>query len=282
MKLGVLTFALESCGDPAILAKKAEEVGFYSFWVPEHPVVPVDYSTRYPDFPEGKMPEPYSHIADLFVALARASAVTSTIKLGTGVCLIPERNPLLLAKEVATLDYYCGGRFLFGIGAGWLREETEIMGGDFPHRWTQTQESILAMKELWTQDESQYHGRYYDFPAVRSFPKPTQKQHPPILLGGTSRRVFQRIVEWGDGWMPVEASIDEIKRRRLLLLELAAQAGRDPNSLEVLAFSGPQNYRDRDTLRALEEAGVDHAVLFLALEKRVALAELEELAGNLL
>jgi alkanesulfonate monooxygenase SsuD/methylene tetrahydromethanopterin reductase-like flavin-dependent oxidoreductase (luciferase family) len=123
----------------------------------------------------------------LIVALARASAVTKTIKLGTGICLIPERNPLLLAKEVATLDRLSGGRFIFGIGAGWLKEETEIMGGDFAHRWTQTKDAILAMKALWTQDEAEYHGQYYDFPRVRSFPKPAQKPHPPIFLGGSAK-----------------------------------------------------------------------------------------------
>ena len=105
------------------------------------------------------------------------------LKLGTGICLVPERNPLLLAKEIATLDMYSHGRFLFGIGAGWLREETELMGGDFAHRWSQTREAVLAMKELWTTTESEYHGRYYDFAPVYSFPRPTQRPHPPVYLG---------------------------------------------------------------------------------------------------
>ena len=281
MQLGVLTFALESSGDPARLAEKAEQLGFSSFWVPEHPIVPVHYDSHYADFPDGRMPEPYSHISDPFVALARASAATHTIQLGTGVCLIPERNPLLLAKQVATLDHLSGGRFILGIGAGWLKEETEIMGGDFAHRWAQTKDAIHAMKALWTQDEAEYHGTYYNFPPVRSFPKPVQKPHPPILLGGTSQHVFQRIAQWGDGWMPVEAPLEEMQRGRQQLMAAADKAGRDPASIQVFAFSGPQKNRDPETLRALEKAGVDHTVLFLALDEKTALAELEDLARQL-
>jgi len=140
---------------------------------------------------------------DPFIALARASAVTTKITLGTGVCLIPEHNPLLLAKQVATLDNFSGGRFIFGVGAGWLREETQIMGGDYDHRWGQTREAILAMKEQWTKDEAEFHGKYYDFPPVISFPKPLQQPHPPIYVGAmTAGNVFRRVVTYGNGWMP--------------------------------------------------------------------------------
>ena len=170
--------------DVAILAEKAEDLGFESFWVAEHPVMPVNTpSSPYRGSPDGVIPDSFGRLVDPLVALARASAVTQTIRLGTAVCLVPERNPLLLAKEIATLDHFSGGRFTFGIGAGWVKEETEIMGGDFPHRWTQTREAVLAMKELWTKEEAEYHGRYYDFPTVRCFPKPAQKPHPPILPG---------------------------------------------------------------------------------------------------
>jgi alkanesulfonate monooxygenase SsuD/methylene tetrahydromethanopterin reductase-like flavin-dependent oxidoreductase (luciferase family) len=136
--------------DVAFMARTAEELGFESFWCAEHPFIPVHTTSRFPGSPDGVIPETYSHFIDPFVALARASGVTKRVKLGTGIVLVPERNPLLLAKEISTLDLFSGGRFLFGIGAGWLREETELMGGDFDHRWTQTRESILAMKELWT------------------------------------------------------------------------------------------------------------------------------------
>src|SRR5262249_2474799 len=146
--VGVFLLPSERSVDPAAVAKRAEELGFASFWVPEHPILPVHTTSRYPGSPDGRVPLLVGVIADPFVALARASAVTSKIMLGTGVCLVPERNPFHLAKEIATLDHFSGGRFLFGIGAGWLKEESEIMGADFPHRWTQTREAILAMKEL--------------------------------------------------------------------------------------------------------------------------------------
>ena len=158
-----------------------------------------------PGAADGIVPESYSHFVDPFIALARASGATTTLKLGTGITLVPERNPLLLAKEISTLDFFSGGRFLFGIGTGWHREETAIMGGDFDHRWTQAREAILVMKELWTKTEAEYHGKYYDFPPVRSYPKPAQKPHPPVILGGHARTVLERIVEWGDGWLPNRA-----------------------------------------------------------------------------
>src|SRR5262245_4444076 len=163
MEIGVFTYGPTAYCDTAVLAQKAEELGYHSYWVTEHPILPVTYAARLTFYPEG-VPTFYAELADPFVALARASAVTKTIQLGTGICLVPERNPLLLAKEVATLDRLSGGRFLLGIGAGWLKEETEIMGGNFEHRWAQTKDGILAMKELWTKDESEYQGRFYNFP----------------------------------------------------------------------------------------------------------------------
>ena len=212
-KVGIFSFEVDTSADPALLAKRAEELGFESFWVPEHAILPVRTTSPYAGSADGVIPEEYGRIVDPFVALARASAVTTTIKLGTGICLVPERNPLLLAKEIATLDRYSDGRFIFGIGAGWLREETEIMGADFDHRWTQTRESIEAMKQLWTQDEAEYHGTYYDFPPVKSIPKPVQSPHPPVYLGGKARNVFRRVVAYGDGWMPNRTSASGNPRR---------------------------------------------------------------------
>lgn len=283
MKVGVFLLASEKAADPAVVAQRAEELGFASFWVPEHPILPVHYTSRYPASPDGRIPAAVGIIADPFVALARASAATSTIQLGTGVCLVPERNPLLLAKEVATLDYYSGGRFLFGIGAGWLKEETEIMGGDFAHRWTQTRDAILAMKELWTKEEAEYHGKYYNFPAVRSFPKPAKRPHPPVLLGGSSRYVFKRIVEWGDGWLPTATSPEELKRGRTTLNELAEKAGRDPKTIEVIAFGQPGQYGNREELKALENAGLSHATVWLRrMTENEVIPELEDLARRVL
>ena len=285
MKIGVFEFCIDKSVDPAMIAKRAEELGFDSFWVPEHAVIPIKTSSPYPASDDGKIPDEYGRITDPFVSLARASAVTKTIELGTGICLIPERNPLELAKEVATLDHFSGGRFIFGIGAGWLREETEIMGGDFDHRWGQTKDAVLAMKELWTQEEAEYHGKYYDFPAVRSFPKPARKPHPPIYMGGSSKYVFKRVVEWGDGWMPVLASVEYIKEGRQRLNELAEQAGRDPKEIAVLAFGFPGKFRTGDEIKELELGGVDHATIWLQQSEGgedAVLAELESLAQSVL
>jgi len=283
MKIGVFEFAIDQSTDPAVLAKRAEELGFASFWVPEHAIIPIKTSSPYPGSEDGVIPDAYGRILDPFVALARVSGATQTIQLGTGICLIPERNPLLLAKEVATLDRLSGGRFLFGIGAGWLKEETEIMGGNFPQRWTQTKEAIMAMKELWTKDEASYEGRFYNFPAVRSFPKPLQKPHPPIFMGGASKNVFKRVVEWGDGWMPVRAKLDYIKEGRATLNQLAERARRDPKSIEVLAFGWPGAFRTRDEVNDLAKAGVDHCTIWLTQsETKDAVKEIEQLAKAVL
>jgi probable F420-dependent oxidoreductase len=283
MDIGVFAFLTDRSVDPAVLAKKAEELGFESFWVPEHPIIPVTTTSRYAGAADGKIPESYGRIADPFVALARASGATQTIKLGTGICLVPERNPLLLAKEIATLDHFSGGRFIFGIGAGWLEEESEIMGCDFPHRWTQTREAVLAMKELWTKDEAEYHGTYFDFPPVRSFPKPAQKPHPPVLLGGTATNVFKRVVEWADGWMPTRTSPERVRRGRETLNRLAEEAGRDPDSIETTAFGFAGQFQTRESIEEMADAGASRVTLWMEnTEGEAALAELESLAGEML
>jgi probable F420-dependent oxidoreductase len=280
MKLGVLMFPTRQPIDVAVVARQAEALGFDSLWLGEHPIMPVHSTSPFPGAPDGRIPDAYSWFVDPFVALARASGVTTTLKLGTGITLVPERHPLLLAKEIATLDYFSGGRFLFGVGAGWHKEETEIMGGNFAHRWTQTREAIEAMKALWANEAAEYHGRYYDFPLVRSFPQPVQQPHPPIFLGGSAQQVFKRTVEYGNGWMPTRSTPELIKQGRAVLNELAVEAGRDPKSIEVMAYIAPA---DRTKLQALAEAGADAAVMLLAKESEAAtLAELEQLAQQVL
>src|SRR3989442_11590202 len=206
MNIGISLFSGRQPIDAAVVAQKAEALGFDSLWLGEHPVIPVHSTSSAPGSSGGSIPDFYSRLVDPFVALARASAVTTTLRLGTGITLVPERNPLVLAKEIATLDYFSKGRFLFGIGAGWNKEETEIMGGDFTHRWTQTREAIEAMQALWANDAAEYHGTYYDFPPVRSCPRPVQRPHPPIFLGGSAKQVFQRTVAYGNGWMPTRST----------------------------------------------------------------------------
>ncbi len=280
MDIGISTFPTDYSADIALVAKRAEELGFESLWVPEHPILPVRAKTPWPGSADGVIPRVYADIVDPFVALARASAVTSTLKLGTGICLVPERNPLLLAKEVATLDMYSGGRFLFGIGAGGLREETEMMGGDFPHRWSQTREAILAMKALWTQTESEYHGAFYDFPPVYSFPRPAQRPHPPVLLGGMARNVFKRVVAWGDGWMPNRVTPEQIKQGRATIDELAEAAGRDPSSIQIAVFGQAS---DRDLVLRLEDAGADRVMIKVETAPEAeTMAQLDSIAAAVL
>jgi probable F420-dependent oxidoreductase len=219
--------------------------------------------------------------ADPFIALARASAVTQTLKLGTGVCLVPEHHPLLLAKQVATLDNFSGGRFLFGIGAGWLSEETAIMGGNFAHRWGQTREAILALKAIWSQETAEFHGKYYDFPPVISFPKPVQQPHPPIYIGAFGMgHVFRRVVTYGNAWMPWMFTPEQIQRGRTILNDLARRAGRDPYSIEVVAMPVPA---ELDAFKAYEDAGANGVVVMLmpATAKEMV-RELEQIAQQVL
>jgi probable F420-dependent oxidoreductase len=281
MKVGVFYFATDYSIEVTTLATKVEELGFESLWLPEHPIIPV-HQGQLPDgyFKDGILPKYYFDVVDQFVALGAAAAVTSTLKIATGITLVPERNPLLLAKEVATVDLISGGRFLFGIGAGWLKEETEIMGGNFPRRWSQTRESILAMKQLWTTVESEFHGEFYDFPPVYSFPRPVQRPHPPIHLGGSAKNVFKRVVEYGDGWMPALGGPEVILEGRRELDRLCEEVGRDSSSIEITAFHEPA---DRELIKKLEEAGTDRVILELGTIKTdEALAQLESHAEAVL
>jgi probable F420-dependent oxidoreductase len=284
MKVGIMTVSV----DVAALAQRSEALGFDSFWVPEHTATPVHIApktTAYRLHLEADgTPQPLycsGKFVDPFIALAWASAVTQTIKLGTGVCLVPEHHPLLLAKQVATLDNFSGGRFLFGIGAGWLNEETEIMGGDFAHRWGQTREAILAMKALWSQEAAEFHGKYYDFPPVISFPKSVQQPHPPIYIGAFGMgNVFRRVVTYGNAWMPWLFTPEQIRQGHAILNGLARDAGRDPQSIEVVAIPVPAK---PDAFKAYEEAGADAVVVVLmpAPEKEMV-RELEQIAQKVL
>ena len=266
--------------DVAEIAAQAEALGFESIWLPEHPVMPVRAESRYPGSADGSIPEYMSDMADPYIGLARASAVTSRIRLGTGITLLPERNPLVLAGAIATLDRFSGGRFLLGIGTGWLREETEIMGGDFAHRWTQAREAVAVMRALWTEDAAEYHGQYYDFPPVQCNPKPAQAGGPPVILGGNARNVFRRVARWGDGWMPTGATPEQVAAGRAAIDELAEASGRDPAGIGITVFG---QAADRELIGRFAEAGAGRVIVRLAdTSSREALAEMGRIAEAVL
>ena len=235
MSVGIIVPLPAYTLNPAFIAKKAEDLGFESIWYHEHPILPVTSASPFPAT-GGEIPWTYGHFSEPYISLAMAAAVTSKIKLATGITLVHERNPLILAKEISVLDLHSQGRFIFGVGAGWNREETAMMGGDFDHRWTQTREAVEALKELWTKDEAEYHGQYYDFPPVYCNPKPVQKPHPPVLLGGNAKNVLQRVARWGDGWLPNRATPDQIEESKKILEVLEAERGREPGSLTISVF----------------------------------------------
>ena len=242
MKLGIAMFTTDYSVDPVTLARLVEERGFESLFFPEHTHIPVSRKTPYPA--GGELPREYSHIYDPFVALAAAATATERIKLATGICLVIERDPIVTAKEVASLDMVSGGRFLFGVGAGWNLEEMENHGTNPKRRFSIMRERIEAMKAIWTQDEAEYHGEHVDFDPIWSWPKPVQKPHPPILVGGNGEKVLERVVAYGDEWMPNPQR--GVRERIAELQRLAEEAGRGPIPVTLeRRQAGPRGDRAR-------------------------------------
>ncbi|HEY2525240.1 MAG TPA: LLM class F420-dependent oxidoreductase [Candidatus Binataceae bacterium] len=262
MDIGFLMAATAECGDLAEIARAAEQSGYESLWMAEHPVIPIGMKTQFPFTPDGKLPEHYARWADPFIALAVAAAVTKKIKLGTGVCLVPERETLITAKMAASLDLVSGGRFLLGVGAGWLREETEAMGANFGLRWKRTREGVEAMRVLWTKREASYRGELVRFAPLRSEPKPVQKAGPPVLLGAHGPKALERVARTYDGWMPLVASAEELKASVAELRRLAAERGRDPGSIAISPLVDPgENGPSADEIKRYHEAGASRLIL---------------------
>src|SRR5918998_2726925 len=232
MKFGIEMFPTDYSIGVTELGRAAEDMGFESVFFPEHTHIPTSRRSPWPGGAE--LPKEYSHTLDPFVALGAVAAVTSTIKLGTGICLVIERDPIVLAKEVASLDFLSGGRVLFGIGGGWNYEEMEHHGTKPTLRWKILRERILAMKAIWTQDEAEYHGEFVDFDPIWSWPKPVQQPHPPILVGGSGPRTLDRVIEYGDEWMPIGGRATNVGERIAELQRMAAEAGR--GSIPVTIF----------------------------------------------
>ncbi len=257
MDYGLVQFSTDEAIHPAELARAAEERGFESLLFPEHTHIPVSRRSPWPGGPD--LPREYQRTNDVFVALAMAAAVTTRLRIGTGVCLVVERDPITLAKEVATLDSLCGGRMIFGIGGGWNAEEMEDHGTNFKRRWSILRERVEAMKAIWAQDEASYHGEHVSFDALWSWPKPVSKPHPPILLGSGSARGRQRVVEYCDGWMPI-AGRDDIDAGIHDLWSRADAAGRPRESLSVTIYGAPPK---PDAIERYRKAGVSRVVFGL-------------------
>jgi len=275
MHYGVLMFATDYAIRPDELAVAAEERGFESVFFPEHTHIPASRKSPWPGGAE--LPKEYWHTHDLFVALAAAAAVTKRIKVGSGICLVIEHDPILMAKEVASIDFLSNGRMIFGIGGGWNAEEMENHGTAFKTRWKLLRERILAMKEIWTKEEAAFHGEFVDFDPIWSYPKPVQKPHPPILMGGDTPTARQRVVDFCDGWMPIGINPAGILEGMKDLAERARAAAKKPSDFPVTVFGAAGN---PDVLKQFADAGVERAIFWVPPEPREkVLGILDKYAG---
>ena len=288
MKLGLF---LPMLAEPAKLrrllvtgATTAEKVGFHSLWFPEHVVLVDDPRSKYPYSEDGTLGiGPGSGMLEPFVAIATAAAVTERIRLGTGICLVPQRSPIYTAKQVADCDVLSGGRIDFGVGIGWLREEFDALGADFDERAHLCREYLAAMTSLWTEDVSEHQGNLLVIPPVRMFPKPVQKPHPPILFGGESMNALRRVADLGQGWFGFHLSPDEAAERVHTLNGVLSKRGRRPDSIEVSVSPYLKPHRDAAALEAYADAGVDQVILMAFASDEDALRdEIEQIAGNLM
>lgn len=268
MKLGLFlplvgANASSACLGPA--ARTAEARGFHSLWVGEHVALFDAPRSRYPYAPDGSFPiPPDTGMLEPFTALSYAAALTTTIRLGTGICLVPQRQPLYTAKSVADLDVLSNGRVDFGVGIGWQREEFDALGVPFEHRGTRCRDYLDAMKSLWQDDVSNHAGEFTSFAGVRFYPKPVQRPHPPILFGGESTAALRRVAAMGDGWFGFNVGPDEIAGHVGRLDEALAHRGRTRSEISVKVSPYLKRGADADGLRRYREAGVDEVILTVA------------------
>lgn len=261
LKIGLSTFPTDDSMPPAALALAAEERGFESVFFPDHTHVPVKLTSAFPD--GGEVPIAYKHGIDPLVAMAAAAAVTNRIRLGTAVCLVVQRDPIILAKQVASIDHCSNGRVELGVGAGWSAEEMANHGTDFSTRWTLLRERVEAMREIWTKDEAEYDGSLVSFGPIWCWPKPKQRPAPPVLIGGSGPKTLERVVRYGDGWIPPLAWVGDLTERIATLRRLAAEAGRGPLPVTVMGVKGRP-----ELIRELEGIGVSRVVISLPVAGR--------------
>jgi len=274
-QFGVTMFPTDYSMQPVALARAVEARGLDSLFFPEHTHIPASRATPFPG--GGDLPKQYWHSHDPFVALGAAAAVTERIKLGTGICLVIERDPITLAKECASLDMISNGRLILGVGAGWNREEMENHGANYPQRWAVVREKILAMRAIWTEEEAEFHGEWVDFEPIWSYPKPVQAGGPPVWIGANSKWVFDRVAEYAQGWMPIGGLGSGNMAR---MQQALASRDRKIEDLDLALFGAPA---DVDALRGRIGQGFDHLLFNLTsetddkvlplLDKYAALAE---------
>jgi probable F420-dependent oxidoreductase len=263
MKIGAVMFFTTDSMRPAPLARELEKRGFESLWVPEHTHIPSSRKTQYPA--GGGLIRPYYDIMDPFLVLNAAATVTTKLKVGTGIALIIQRDPIVTAKEVSTIDQLSNGRFIFGVGNGWNQDEIENHGTVFKSRHKLARERIEAMKTIWANEEPEYHGEFVNFEKMKQWPKPFQKPHPPIIVGGRLEYAAKRAFRYGDGWIPRDDwletdGVESIHKFR----KMAADAGRDPASLPISIFRTPDSL---DRLKLCQDVGIDRVVFSLPAEK---------------
>jgi probable F420-dependent oxidoreductase len=266
MHVGLTMFPTDYSISPHELAMAAEARGYESLWLPEHSHIPASRRSPFPG--GGELPKHYYDCYDPFVSLAAAAVVTKTIKLATGICLVVQRDPIHTAKEVSTVDQLSAGRFIFGVGGGWNAEEMASHGTAFETRFKLMRERIEAMKQIWRQSTAAFAGEFVKFDAMMQWPKPVQKPHPPIIVGGQFPHGARRAIAYGDGWIPVGGRAFDPLQVLPQFRQMAKDAGRDPSSLSFDIFSAP---RDQEVLKRYRDAGVDRVVLMLPSKPRDAI-----------
>ena len=259
MDIGFFSYNSDFGVRPETLAKELEARDFDSLWVGEHTHIPASRKTPFPGGID--LPRPYYHFRDPFVSLTMAAAVTKKLKIATGVCLVVQHDPIVLAKSVATLDHLSEGRFQFGIGGGWNQEEMENHGQQFHRRWKLLRERIEAMKAIWTEEEASYAGEFVNFEKIISYPKPKQTPHPPVLMGGATEMSLKRVARYCDGWMPIDALLENPAAMVAKLRNIVVEQGRDPEGINLSAFC--QKNRTADSIQKFREAGFTRAIIAL-------------------
>jgi probable F420-dependent oxidoreductase len=287
MEIGFFAVGIGPSADPNLLALTAraiEQCGFHSLWTGEHVVLVSQYASKYPYSQDGRMPLPTTKVdfLDPFATLTFAAAHTKTVRLGTGICLVPEHNPVVLAKQVASLDKLSGGRLDFGVGIGWLAEEFAAVGVPWERRADRTREYLKAMKLLWSEEEPEFTGEFCSFPKVCSYPKPVQNPHPPIIFGGESAPALRRVGDVGNGWFGVNVTPDDAKTKIERMRQYAQAAGRDPEKLYFTVSPGIGAPVQLDQVKRYRDAGV-HQVIVGAIPRdpKTVQGDIERLAEKI-